>query len=67
MNDGPDGKWPGASITKFHNWQRQTSIFKEVAAFDWGGPGFNITGDQPEQVHGIHVTEGYFRLFGAPM
>jgi predicted permease len=67
MNKEPDGQWPGASITKFHNWQRQTSIFKEVAAFDWGGPGFNITGDRPEQVHGIHVTEGYFRLFGAPM
>jgi len=52
---------------QIHNWQQQTSIFKEVAAFDWGGPGFNITGDHPEQVHGIHVTEGYFRLFGAPM
>jgi putative ABC transport system permease protein len=67
MNKAPDGNWPGASITKFHNWQRQTSIFKEVAAFDWAGPGYNITGERPEQVHGLHVTEGYFRLFGAPM
>ena len=31
------------------------------------GPGFNLTGDRPEQIHGIHVTEGYFRLFGAPV
>jgi predicted permease len=63
----PDGNWPGASITKFHNWQQQTSIFQEVAAFDNQGPGFNITGDRPEQVHGLHVSEGYFRLFGAPI
>jgi predicted permease len=63
----PTGSGPGASIPKFQNWQRQTSVFKEVAAYDFGGPGFNITGDRPEQVHGIHVTEGYFRLFGAPV
>jgi predicted permease len=67
LNTSPDGNWPSASITKFHNWQQQTSVFKEVAAYDFGGPGFNITGDRPEQVHGIHVTEGYFRLFGAPV
>ena len=42
-------------------------MFQEVAAYDFTGPGFNITGDRPEQVHGIHVTEGYFRLFGAPV
>jgi predicted permease len=63
----PGGSATIASIPKFHNWQRQTSVFKEVAAYDFGGPGFNITGDHPEQVHGIHVTEGYFRLFGAPL
>ncbi len=38
-----------------------------MAAYDIAGPGFNITGDRPEQIHGIHVTEGYFRLFGAPV
>ena len=47
LNTSPDGNWPTASITKFHNWQQQTSVFKEVAAYDFGGPGFNITGDQP--------------------
>jgi predicted permease len=67
MNIEPDGSWNGASIPKFHNWQQQTSVFQEVAAFDHQGPGFNITGDRPEQVHGLHVTEGYFRLFGAPI
>ncbi|HEY5255237.1 MAG TPA: ABC transporter permease, partial [Acidobacteriaceae bacterium] len=34
---------------------------------DSAGPGFNLTGSRPEEVHGIHVTEGYFRLYGAPM
>jgi len=61
----PNGSNPIGSIPKFHIWQQQTSVFQEVAAYDFAGPGFNLTGDRPEQVHGIHVTEGYFRLFGA--
>ncbi|MGC2616349.1 MAG: ABC transporter permease, partial [Terracidiphilus sp.] len=64
---GPGGSGPGASIPKFQEWQRQTSIFKDVAAYDFAGPGFNITGDRPELIHGIHVSEGYFRVFGAPV
>lgn len=56
-----------ACIPEFHLYQQQTSVFKEVAAYDLAGPGFNITGDRPEQIHGIHVTEGNFRLFGAPV
>jgi putative ABC transport system permease protein len=63
----PEGKDAIASIPKFHNWQQQTNVFSNVAAYDFAGPGFNITGDRPEQIHGIHVTEGYFRLFGAPV
>jgi predicted permease len=46
-------------------YQQQTIIFKDVAAYDFAGPGFNITGDRPELVHGIHVSEAYFRVFGA--
>ena len=42
-------------------------LFQELAAYDVAGPGYNLTGDHPEQLHGIHVTEGYFRLFGAPV
>ncbi len=63
----PNGSGPGASITKFHNWQEQTSVFQDVTAYDFGGPGFNLTGAVPEQVHGIHVTKDYFKLFGAPV
>ncbi|HEX3472431.1 MAG TPA: ABC transporter permease, partial [Silvibacterium sp.] len=67
MNTYPEGSDPVASVTKFHNWQQQTSVFQDAAAYDFGGPGFNLTGDKPEQVHGLHVTEAYFRLFGAPV
>ena len=55
------------SVPEFHFYQRQASVFKEVAAYDFAGPGFNLTGERPEQVRGIHVTEGFFRLFGAPL
>jgi putative ABC transport system permease protein len=55
------------NIPEFHFFQRQTSVFKEVVAYDNAGPGFNLTGGRPEQVHGIHVTEGYFRVYGAPL
>jgi predicted permease len=55
------------SIPEFHFFQRQTNLFKEVVAYDNAGPGFNLTGGRPEQVHGIHVTEGHFRVYGAPV
>ncbi|HEX4005394.1 MAG TPA: ABC transporter permease [Acidobacteriaceae bacterium] len=67
MNVEPDGTWAGASPTKFNNWRAQTSVLEDVAAYDNGGPGFNLTGAVPEQVHGLHVSEAYFRLFGAPV
>jgi predicted permease len=63
----PDGIGVSASIPKFFKWKAQTDAFQDVAAYDFGGPGFNLTGGSPEQVHGIHVSEGYFRLFGAPI
>jgi putative ABC transport system permease protein len=62
---GPGGEGPGASATKLHVWQDQTSVFSDVAGYDGGG-GMNLTGAIPEQVHGQHVTEQYFRVFGAP-
>jgi predicted permease len=67
MNVEPDGNWSGASPTKFNNWRAQTSVLENVTAYDFGGPGFNLTGAVPEQVHGLHVSEAYFRLFGAPV
>lgn len=56
------------NIPEFHFLQRQTRLFKEVVAFDNAGPGFNLTGgSRPEQVNGIHVTESYFHMYGAPL
>ena len=63
----PGGSGPGASVTKFHLWQEQTRVFQDVSAYDFGGAGLNLTGGVPEQIHGIHVTADYFRLFGAPV
>ncbi len=62
---GPGGEGPGASATKLHVWMEQTNVFQDVAGYSNSG-GMNLTGDRPEQVHGMHVTEGYFRVFGAP-
>src|SRR5215469_12316230 len=62
-NQGPI---PVASIPEYDIWQQQSNIFKQVAAYDWGGAGTNLAGgDHPEQVSGMHVTSGYFALFGA--
>ena len=67
MHTSPQGSNPGASATEFHTWQEQTNVVQDVAAYDFGGPGYNLTGDRPELVQGIHVTERYFALFGAPV
>src|SRR6201999_3875320 len=62
-----EGEVPYASIPNFFVYQRQSSIFEEIGAYDLGGPGFNLTGEHPEQVPGLHVSEGYFRVFEAPV
>src|SRR6267378_2387961 len=62
----PQGNGNITSIPKFNVWREQTQVFKEVAAYDLGGPGVNLTGgDRPEQIKGIHVSAGFFRVFGA--
>ncbi len=65
MNTSPDGSGTSSSPVNFNFWKAQTSVFQDVAAYDFGGPGFNLTGDVPEQVRGLHVSQNYFRLFGA--
>ena len=53
------------SIPKYNNWRAQTQVFSDVAAYDIGGPGMNLTGNGlPEQLKGIHVSASYFRVFG---
>jgi putative ABC transport system permease protein len=68
MNTSPQGRSEFANVPKFNIWRQQTSIFQQVAAYDQGGAGLNLTGsDNPEQVQGVHVTADYFPLFGAPV
>jgi putative ABC transport system permease protein len=67
-NTSPQGNFDAASITKFNIWHDQTQAFDAVAAYDFAGPGVNLTGgDRPEQLKGIRVSKDYFRVFGAPM
>ncbi|MGB8593375.1 MAG: ABC transporter permease, partial [Candidatus Acidiferrales bacterium] len=62
------GNWDTTSIPKFNVMREKTQIFDSVAAYDFSGPGINLTGgDRPEQVKGIHASADYFRVFGAPM
>jgi putative ABC transport system permease protein len=59
---------PVASVPNYNIWQQQSSIFQQVAAYDLGGAGMNLTGgDHPEQLLASHVTAAYFALFGAPV
>src|SRR3982750_451906 len=53
------------SIPKYMTWAR-AQAFDAIAAYDFEAPGLNLSGgDRPEQIKGIHVSEGYFRVFGA--
>jgi predicted permease len=57
-----------ASVPEFNLWRQQTAVLREVAGYDLGGAGLNLTGgDHPMQVQGVHVTHDYFTLFGAPV
>jgi len=60
------GSGPGASVPKYNAWRRTTQVLEDVAAYDPGGPGLNLSGgDHPEQLKGIHVSYEFFHLFGA--
>ena len=64
----PEGSGASVSIPKFTTWREQTQVFQAVAAYDFAGPGINLTGgDRPEQVKGIHASASYFEVFGAPV
>src|SRR5258708_21179402 len=61
----PQGNQNITSIPKFMVWREQTQVFQDVAAYDMGGPGVNLTGgDRPEQLKGVHVSAGCFWGFG---
>ncbi len=64
----PSGADTNQSIPAVNILSHQSQIFEDVTAYDFGGPGVNLTGsDRPEQVQVIHVSAPYFHLFGARM
>src|SRR5579863_7342099 len=63
MNSSPQGSFPAASVPKFNVWRKQTQALEDIAAYDTGGPGLNLSGgDRPEQLKGIHVSADFFHL-----
>jgi len=61
----PQGVGSSSSIPKFMAWNKNNQAFESLAIYDFQGLGINLgSGDRPEQVHGIHVSQGYFRVFG---
>src|SRR5215472_14700775 len=62
----PAGSGLILSIPEINPLAQQGSVFQDFAAYDFGGPGVNITGtNEPEQAKAIHVSSNYFHLFGA--
>ncbi len=52
-----------AAPANFYDWQAQSNVFENLAAFRWGT--FNLTdGDNPEQVMGNAVTPNMFATLG---
>src|SRR5215472_7583144 len=63
----PQGSGHSLAVPEFVAMEQATKTIESFAAYDFGGPGINLTSDHPEQLQGIHVSAGYFRVFGAPM
>jgi len=55
-----------ASIPKFMAWKENTDAFQYMCAYNFSGPGLNISGgSMPEQVKAIHVSADFFPVFDA--
>jgi putative ABC transport system permease protein len=64
----PNGPSYGGSATRFNVWREQNRAFQDISAYEYNGANLNLTGGVfAEQIHGIRVSSGYFRLFGAPV
>ena len=61
----PRGRGNSISVPKFMAWQKSNRTFEAISMYDFSGPGLNLgVGDHPEQVKAIHVSAGYFQVFG---
>ena len=62
----PNGNGYTVSIPKFMAWKENVQAFQSICAYDFSGPGLNISGgSMPEQVKGIHVSADFFQVFSA--
>src|ERR1700722_17623844 len=60
----PNGDGPSVSIPKFMAW-RKSSAFQSMAAYDFGSVGMNLgAGDRRDPLSAVHVTAGFFDVFG---
>ena len=60
----PNGEGPSVSIPKFMAW-KQSRAFQSMAAYDFGSVGMNLgAGDRQDPVNAVHVTAGFFDVFG---
>jgi putative ABC transport system permease protein len=62
-----EGSVPGASIPDLRFWLERVNSVQDIAAYDFDQSEMGFTSGTSEQVHGLHVTSNYFRLFGAPV
>jgi putative ABC transport system permease protein len=61
-----EGSAPGASIPDLRFWLQHAEAVDDISAYDLGQGVLGLTSGMPQEVHGVHVTSNYFRLFGAP-
>jgi predicted permease len=60
----PNGEGNSISIPKFMAW-RKSRAFESMAAYDFGSVGMNLgAGDRRDPVNAVHVTSGFFDVFG---
>jgi len=61
-----DGFGQSVSIPKLMAWKQHTQAFQAMAAYNFSGPGLNLSGGvTPEQVKAIHVSSDFFPVFDA--
>jgi predicted permease len=61
----PGGVGPSSSVPKFMAWKKNNQVFEAMTIYDFQGLGLNLgSGDRPEQVQGIHISQDYFKVFG---
>jgi len=62
------GLWQNINPPEFMVQREQTQVFDDIAAYDSGGVGVNLTGgDHPEQLTAVRVSAGYLRVLGASL